>query len=442
MSFLQSRLDRRRLFLQLAVWYTEPKRKMAETHTKKIVIVGAGFAGLSAALELEKTLGRDPKIELIAADREAYHLFTPSIYEVATAEEEFTSVSQIKGSLAVPYARIFKNRKISFIQGELLGLDTKNHSLQIGSKKLAYDYLVLALGDRPDFSTVEGAARYAYALGSLPAALRLRNALEFAVQSRSRELSKPVLNFVIAGGGYVAAKLAGEMKSFLDILAWKYGYPRERMEIVVTEGSGRMFTGVDAGWAQVAESRLRLLGVRLEFHHRVVSVNQQFLEFLNGERMSYEVLVWALSGRPAGVPGFEFLARTGDNRIVTDPFLRAKGFDDIFIAGNLGRYSGQGCGDLPKNTAMAYQEGRYVGQVLPALLRNRKPEPFKPHPARLTIRIGGRWAIYQSGKLVFSGFFAYLADVVLHFFHYRRLLGFWPALRYVCRAEELFSRND
>lgn len=415
---------------------------MAETQTKKIVIVGAGFAGLSAALELEKKLDYNSKTELVIVDKEPYHLFIPKLYEAATAEEEFTSVSQIKDVLTVPFARIFKNRKASFIQGELVSLDTKNQSLQIGSRKLAYDYLVLALGDQPDFSLVKGAARYAYPLGSLSAALRLRNALEFAVQSRSYELSKPVLNFVIAGGGYAAAKLAGELKLFLDILAWKYGYPRERMEIVVAEASSQMFSGMNKNLVQLAESRLRALRVRLKFHYHLVAVSQQFLEFLNGERMNYEVLLWALPGRPKILPGFQVLPLTNDNRIEADEFLRAKGFDNIFVIGNLAWYSNPVCKDLPKNYAMAGQQGRYVGQALLEWLNNRRPQTFKPRPTSLSIRLGGKWAVYQSGKLVFFGLAGYLADVVLYFFYYRRVLGFWSGLRYVYQAEKLFSRND
>lgn len=424
------------------IWYTEPGRKMTETQTKKIVIVGAGFAGLSAALELEKKLGYNSKAELVVVDKEAYHLFVPNLHEAVTAEEEFVSLSQIKDVLTVPFARVFKHRRVGFIQGELVSLDTKNQSLQIGSRKLAYDYLILSLGEQPNFGSVEGAARYAYPLGSLSAALRLRNALEFAVQSRSYELSKPVLNFVIAGGGYAAVKLAGELKLFLDILAWKYGYPRERIEIVVTEASGQMFLGMDRNLAQLAEFRLRTLGVGLKLHYHLVTVNRHFLEFLNGERMSYEVLLWTLPGRPKILPGFQVLPLTDDYRIATDEFLRAKGFNNIFVIGNLARYSNSVYQDLPKNYLMAEQQGRYVGQALLEWLSNRRPQPFKPKSASFSIRIGGKWAIYQSGKLMFSGLAGYFADVILHFFYYRRVLGFWSALRYVCQAEKLFSRND
>src|SRR5581483_1860288 len=99
---------------------------------KNIVVVGAGFGGLQAALHLETKFKNNPEIAITLVDRRDYHLFTPNLYEAATAEEEVVSVEQIKESLTLPKSQALKNRRVKFVQGEIREIQTQKKRLDIG----------------------------------------------------------------------------------------------------------------------------------------------------------------------------------------------------------------------------------------------------------------------------------------------------------------------
>ncbi|MCL5774727.1 MAG: FAD-dependent oxidoreductase [Patescibacteria group bacterium] len=409
---------------------------------KKIVIVGAGFAGLSAALRLEKKFRKNQGVSITLVSKEDYHLFVPNLFEVATAEEEFTSVSQIKKAVALPVREILHNRSINFIQGILTGLDENKKQIKVGIRAVDYDYLVLALGNEPDFSSVPGASQYAYGFHNLPSALRLRNALEFAVESKRQDIKKQTLRFVIAGGGFAAVKLAGELQSFLNILAWKYSYPKDRLETVLVEGARRLMGDAEEKISRAAYERLQALGVRMQFHHHLSKLGQHFAEFLNGEKIQYEILIWALKSKSAGLPGRVGLEADGSGGVAVDENFMVRGARGIFALGSLVHVKGPDGRDVPQTYFAAKHQGEYVAGVIFDLIRNRKPEPYVIKTEPFSLRVGGKWAIFRRKNIFLQGYFAYLAELLVHFLYYRSLVGFRKAWKYLYAEAETLGRND
>ena len=409
---------------------------------KKIVVVGAGFAGLSAALRLEKLFRKDLDVSVTLVSKEDYHLFVPNLFEAATAEEEFVSVSQVKKAVAVPLKEVFQNRSISFVQGALTHLDHRKRQVKVGIRILEYDYLVLALGSQPDFALVPGALEYAYSLHDLPSALRLRNAMEFAVQSKRQDIKKQTLRFLIAGGGYAAIKLAGELVSFLNILAWKYSYPRDRLEVMVAEGTGRLIGDADEKVSRAAYERLQALGVRVQFHHYLGSVGRHFAEFLNGEKIQYEILVWALKSAAASLPAGAEFQEDGRGGIAVDENFMVRGLNNVFALGGMVHASDFRGQPVPQNYFSAQHQGEYVAAVVSGLLQNRKPKKYIAKPGPFSLRVGAKWAIFVRKNIYAQGYFGYLAELILHFMHYRSLVGFKKAWNYLYRETEVLGRND
>lgn len=409
---------------------------------KKIVIVGGGFAGLYAALGLEKHFRNSSEVSITLVDRHDYCLFTPNLYEVATAEEEFTSVSQVKKSVTIPFAEIIRNKKIQLVKGEFTAWDESGKYIRAGGKRIPYDYLVLALGSQPDFSVVPGAGAYALPFSDLKSALRIRNALEFSVQSQSYSIQKNALHFLIAGGGYASVKLAAEMQSFLDILAWKYGYPREKLKTVILEGSERLIPALSESFGRIVYKRLAALGVKVEFRHYLSKVDRVNTEFVNGEKMPYELLIWALGAKAASLPEGLQLPKQGKGQIVVDEFLRVQGRENIFVLGNLAYARDMKGSPLPQNSSEATQQGKYLAQALPVLMRNQKPNAFVSKSASFTLRLGGKWGVAGGVKARVKGYPAYLVDLYSHFAHYWKFLGFYKAIKYLFTEVEVFGRND
>src|SRR3989344_5266476 len=156
----------------------------------KIVILGGGFGGVAAALGMEKKFRANRGVKITLIDREPYQLFNSNLYEVAAAAEELESVKDLKKSIGVPFAEIFKKRQVEFIQGEVRSVDAGSRTVGLSNKAINYDYLVLALGSCEECFNIPGAGEYGTPLKSLGNALKIKNAVEFAVQVHKYDAQK------------------------------------------------------------------------------------------------------------------------------------------------------------------------------------------------------------------------------------------------------------
>lgn len=416
---------------------------MIETKMKSIVIVGAGFGGMQTALGLAKKFRRRRDVSITLADRRDYHLFSPNLYEVATAEEELVSLGQLKKNIAIPIKEIISGTGINFIKGQLTAVDPRRNTVVFGQQEVQYDFLVLALGGAPDFSSVRGAPGRAMGLKNFPDALRIRNALEFMVQAHRFNLSKANLNVVVAGGGYIGVELAGELPGFLDFVAWKNGYPREKIKIILLEAGSRLLYGLGEQAAADAYFRLKDLGVRVEFYKRLAEVSDHTLEFFNGERLAYDVLIWAAGVRGQAVPMAKDAPVKFNSKgcIEVNQYLQIPGFENIFAIGDLA-VLGASQPAQPATAQSAISQAKFLAGALPVLMQNRRPEGYQSRSQGFIVSIGGKWAILTVGKLYVTGFWAYVADLLAHWNYYRSLVGVWKAWRYVFTEARIYSRND
>jgi len=167
---------------------------------KKIVILGGGFGGVRAALELERHLGKDKDYQILLVDQNTFHLYTPSLYEVATGELSSRCV-------LLPFHRIFRGKRIHFINARINHVDPVRKIVQTSSgEEISYWKLVFALGaDTEDFG-IPGVVEYAIGLKSITDAERIREGLAHCSVTRD----KPI-QVVIGGGGFTGVELAGEL---------------------------------------------------------------------------------------------------------------------------------------------------------------------------------------------------------------------------------------
>lgn len=409
---------------------------------QKIVIVGAGFGGLAAALALEKKLGKDKNISLTLVDQRAYHIFTSNLYEVVSAEEELVSVDQIKKSITLPFEEILQGKNIQFILGEFLEIDPLQKIISLSTRKLQYDYAILALGSVSDFYGIEGAEKYGLPLKSLADALRIKNQIEFAVQMHRTDIRKKTLRVVIAGGGYTGVETAGELVRALDIIAWKNNYPREKIEIEIVEGGNQLIAGFDPRLSKDAFSRLNDLGVRVRLLSPIVKVENGFLETLTKERIAFDVLVWSMGVKSAklNIKGNMNLDNKG--RVETNGYLQTKNFSNIFVIGDESCILDQQGEPVASTAQDAIHQGRFLAEVLPKVLKNQTPPAYSCLKHGFIVCIGGKWAILSIGKYYFTGFFAFIVSRLAHLEYYISLLGVWRGFKYAFFETKYFTRND
>lgn len=408
---------------------------------KHIVIIGAGTGGVFCALKLSKRLS--PKeVTITLIDPEPYHLFHPSLYEVATSPEEITPVKQLKHSVALPIGEIFKDTRVNFVQARVESLDLVKQTLSIGSKRIKYDFLVLALGSEANFYGIVGAREHAYPLKSLKDALRIRNQIAFLAQAHRQDITKKSIRIVVAGGGFAGVELAAELKGYLDFLAWENTYPREKLETLVIEGATTLLPGMPNRVLKDVYARLKTLGVEIALNSFISKVGQYLVELKSGERIAYDCLIWTAGVKAQTAPVKEAVIAEKFGRQAVGDFLQLAKHPNVFVIGDEANVRDNFGQNVPGTIPQAEHEAAYLAGIFPDLLQNRNPRPYYPKIYGYIIPLGGKFALLKTRYWYVTGYLAYVLRQLVFFGYFYKLLGFARAWRLWVLQQKLYSRND
>jgi len=299
------------------------------------------------------------------------------------------------------------------------------------------------LGSQSDFFGIEGAQKYSLVLKSLPDALRLRNRLEFMVEAAKFEINKKTLRVVIAGGGYTGLELVAELKGLADILAWKYEYPREKIELEVIEANNKLVAGFDNRLSDDAYSRLQDLGVRVRISARISGVDQHFVELIGGEKVAYDVLVWTTGIKACDLPAGAEFELVGKGRLPVNGFFQVQNHENVFALGDLACVLDAAGKPVPSTAQDAWDQAKFLAYALPYLIKNQKPpKSYVPKKHGFIVALGGKWAIISYGSFYFKGLFAYIIAQGAHMRYYASIVGWIKAFGYIVFQVEMYSRND
>lgn len=369
---------------------------------KKIVILGMGFAGAHAAIQLSERM--KDRAEITVVDINNYHLFKPMLHEFATGGVE-------AGHIMQPIRHILRGRHVSFVPGIVQAIDTsrrlvhlckdcivchrqdicpiKDFNLTIediernGESVLAYDYLILTLGGIPNFYDIEGSREYAFPINDLKDADRIRNHIlhAFAIAEMVRETEKrrQILTFAIVGAGPTGLETANELhewiykalsKEFTEI------HPKE-IRICLIEAGRDILPASPADVRRSAKKYLLEKRISLLTEAPVIRVGKDFLETKKGLMTTFTV-IWA-----AGIRGHTLFKDAGFSvdsfgRVMVDPYLSAMGYDQVYALGDCSSYTPPGdVHPLPQTAQVAVQEALYLARSLPAVFEGAPVEPFK-----------------------------------------------------------------
>jgi NADH dehydrogenase len=383
----------------------------------RVVIVGAGFAGLWAAQGLASR--HDLDVTLI--DQHNYHTFYPLLYQVAAAE---LGPSEI----AYPVRSILRSAGcVRFRMAEVVGLDKDARLLQTTDGSIRYDVLALALGSLPNFFDVPGAAEHAFRLRVMEDALPLRRAIisrfELATFERSPSRRGQLLTFVIVGGGPTGVEYAGALSELVlgPVLRDYPNIPREEIRIVLVEASDRVLTGMKAELGEYAVRRLERRNVEVLLNTAVTRIRSDGVEFADGSEIRSDTVVWT-----AGIQGDPMVRRWGlevggAGRVVVDPTLQVPGHPEIFVAGDLARALGSDGQPLPQVAPVAVQQGRHLVRAIRARVSGEPVPEFRYRDPGMLAVVGRSHAVAEVFGRAFTGFPAWLLWAVIHI---AKLVGF------------------
>ncbi|MBD3617415.1 MAG: NAD(P)/FAD-dependent oxidoreductase [Gracilimonas sp.] len=383
---------------------------------KNVIIVGGGFAGISAAKKLAES---DFNVTIV--DKTNHHLFQPLLYQVATA-------ALSPGDIAMPIRGIFtKQKNVTVVLGEVTGIDKESRRVHLkNGSNLPFHYLILAPGAQYNYFGNDSWKEHAPGLKTLSDALKIRERILFSLEKAEQIIDpakrKPFLTYVVIGGGPTGVEMAGSiaeiakrsmMRDFRNIKP-------EETQIYLVEAAGRILNGFDEPLPEKGLKTLKNMGVEVllnlpvqEIKKNGVQVDGQFIETPN--------VIWG-----AGVKASPLIQKLGVEidrmgRAMVEPDLSIPGDDYIFVAGDAAHVKDEDGNPLPGLAPVAMQQGKYLGNFIKNGQKPSQRKPFRYVDKGTMATIGRAKAVADIRGFKFSGFFAWLMWGLIHIFF---LIGF------------------
>ena len=401
--------------------------------------MGAGFAGVACA---RRFAASHPQFAITLIDKHPYHVIHSNLYEIATAPEEITQLRELKDSVAIPLAQIFRETDVRLVKGTVAGVDKRNQEVRLSGGAIHYDYLVSALGAGANFYNILGAQEFAIPLQTPGDALRIRNKIEFAIEEHRHDMQKDVIRVVVAGGGVAGSEVAAELQGMINFVAWKNNYPRHQIQTQVIEGSGQLVPGMDPRLAREVQERLESLGVIVSTHRMIKAVDQSFVELSNGEKLEYDCLIWTAGVKAESLPMDPVPKVARGDRIEVDEYFRVFDARNIFAIGDQGCHHDEDGMPVPGTATQAIDHGKYVADAIAMFDQNKQPMSHLCKQYPMLIPLGGKWVIFKSKNFYFKGFIGYVIRELAWLRYFAELLGVIDAVRLLISNENIYSRND
>jgi len=374
----------------------------------RVLIIGAGFAGLNAAAALAHY-----PVDVTVVDRKNHHTFQPLLYQVATA-------GLSPGDIASPIRRVLRHaRNAEVLLGDVTGFDIDNHRVLLKDFSLPYDYLIVAAGAAHSYFGHQEWAHYAPGLKTVEDATEIRRRVLLAFEAAEREAvccgKHQPLNIVVIGAGPTGVELAGTLaevtrKSMAE--DFRHIDPR-KTRIVLIEAGPRVLAQYPEDLSESAQRQLERLGVEVKLSTPVTRVDEFGVRFGN-EFLPTAVTLWA-AGVAANPLGRQLGAPTDKRGLVlVGPDLCIPGHREIFVIGDLASAKDESGKLLPGLAPVAIQEGKYAAHAIGRDLRGQKRERFHYNDRGSLATIGRAAAVGQIKKWKVSGFFAWLMWLFVH----------------------------
>jgi NADH:ubiquinone reductase (H+-translocating) len=380
---------------------------------KRIVIVGAGFAGIAAARALKRC-----DVDVVLIDRRNHYIFQPLLYQVATAVLAPSEIAAPIRELAA------KQKNVSVMLAEVTGVDLNSRSVDasspgVGVRRIQFDYLIVATGMRPSYFGHDEFARYAPGLKSLGDAETIRakilSAYESADATDDENERVRQMTFILVGAGPTGVELAASLAQMATI-TMRGQFRRidpAKSSIILIEGGKRILPTFAESLAKKAARQLEKLGVEVVTGVKVEKVDENGV-VADGKRIPSATVLWTAG--VAASPIVKLLGAKTDRagRVSVGPFMNLPDVPGVFVVGDATSVVCDGR-PVPGVAQAAIQQGRYVGRLISRQLKGREPErPFRYFDKGNMAVVGKNFAILESGRLRMSGFVTWLVWVFLH----------------------------
>lgn len=379
---------------------------------KKVVVVGGGFAGLNVVQPL-----RGLNLEVLLIDKKNHHLFQPLLYQVASA-------ALSPADIATPLREILSAQKnASVIMGTVKRIEKEKRVIHLSDKSaIEYDYLVLAPGASHSYFGREEWESFAPGLKTIPDALKIRQKIlvsfEKAERMESSVDAEKFLNFVIVGGGPTGVEMAGAIAEIANHTLFKNfrHIKPEKSKIFLVEASEKLLPSYPEKLSKKAKRDLEKMGVCVMTGQKVDQIDEKGV-CVQGRFIQAHNIIWAAGNQAAPLLKTLDVPLNAQGRLIVEPDLTVKGHPEIFVIGDAAFVLGKDKNPLPAIAPTAIQMGRYVSKLIKKGTSPQKRRPFRYLDKGSIATIGTNKAVGYVGKMLISGFFAWIIWGFIHVFY-------------------------
>lgn len=341
---------------------------------KKVLVLGAGYAGLQAVTKLQKEVSAE-EAEITLINKNDYHYEATWLHEASAGTINYED-------LLYPVESVLKKDKVNFVKAEVTKIDRNAKKVETDKGIYDFDILVVALGFVSETFGIDGMKDYAFQIENVLTTRQLSRHIEdkFANYAASKEKDENDLSILVGGAGFTGIEFLGELTDRIPELCSKYGIDQSKVKVTCVEAAPKMLPMFSDDLVNHAVNYLENRGVEFKIATPIVACNEKgFVVEINGEKQQLEAgtSVWAAGVRGSHLmeESFEVVKR---GRIVTNQDLTIAGHDDIFVIGDCSAFVPAGEErPLPTTAQIAMQQGEHVAKNIKHILNGEAKEEFE-----------------------------------------------------------------
>ena len=332
---------------------------------QKILILGAGYGGLTAAVNLQRELSYG-EAEITLVNKHKYHYIATHLHQSAAGT---TNAKRLK----IELAELIDPQMINMIKDEVTAININEKKVFLRSNQvLTYDILVIALGSEVETFGIKGLRDYSFAIRSINSVQLIREHIDYMFAKYKGEKSDPkYLTFIIGGAGFTGIEFVGELVDRIPQLCEQFDVNEDEVEIVNIEAASKPLPGFDPKLVDYAVEVLSKKGVKFIMNTPIKECNQEGVVLENGDALKSSTVIWT-----GGIRGNKIIENIGlDNinaRVKVDDFLRAPGYKDIFVIGDNSIVFDENGKPYPPTAQIAIQQGEHVAKQIISYVKNEK----------------------------------------------------------------------
>ena len=370
----------------------------AETKKIRIVILGAGFAGVNTFRYLHKKFHSNKQIEIIIVNPKNYFLFTPLLHEVATGGLPPDTIMQ-------PIRSFITCCQTDFYQATAQKIHSQEQLIQTSLGNISYDYLVIALGAKTNFFNITNARKHCFTLKTMEDAIKLKNhvieCFEHARHEADAKKQKQLLQFAVIGGGPTGVEIASELAEFIHKTFRRF-YPLELMQhaqVHLIERSDKLVSSFAPTIQRESLKQLQKAGVNMHLQQSVESIDENGITLESGKTLHTATPIFVAGIKAAEIEFDIKPAKSFDGKITVNASLQITSSPEIFVLGDMADHPE----NVPALAQAAVQQASATAINIQRLINNKPVKAFHYKSAGMLLSLG-RWkAAAQIGSFSLTG---------------------------------------